>query len=146
METILIEILFIKTISIDSSVNNVVVQSLWVGDPFTDWAILYAVQTFGGVLLLWDSRWLRKLMCWLVSSRLVYFLGVFWVVLNEFALAFMVQTQTYIALLSGRSYEGYILDGTRFGFHLVISTLLDILARGLAVTLSAQPCLLFRIS
>ena len=61
METILIEILFIKTISIDSSVNNVVVQSLWVGDPFTDWAILDAVQTSGGVLLLWDEPVVEKI-------------------------------------------------------------------------------------
>ena len=85
-------------------------------------------------------------MCWLVSSKLVYFLGEYWMVLNGFVLAFMVQMQTYIGLLWGRSYQGCVFDGPRLGFYLEISTSLDILVRGLAVTLSAQPCLLFWIS
>ena len=85
-------------------------------------------------------------MCWLASSRLVFFLGEFWMVLNGFVLAFMVQMHTFIGLLCGRSYQGCVLDGTSPGFYLVISTLLDIPARGLAVTLSAQLYLLFQIS
>ena len=37
------------------------------------------------------------------------------------------------------------LNLAKYKFYLVISTLLDILARGLVVTLSAQPCVLFQI-
>ena len=85
-------------------------------------------------------------MCWLVSSRLVFFLGEFWMVLNGFVLTFMVQMQTLIGLFCGRSYQGCVLVGKSPSFYLVISMLLDILARGLAVTLLAQPCLLFQIS
>ena len=38
-----------------SSSNVVFVRSLW-GSPFIDWAGLDAVQTSGGVLLIWDRR------------------------------------------------------------------------------------------
>ena len=37
-----------------SSVNSAVLRSL-LGSPFTDWAVLDAVQTSGGVLLRWDN-------------------------------------------------------------------------------------------
>ena len=99
----------------------------------------------GGFCCFGISRWLRKLTFQLADSQLVFFSGVFWMGLNGFALAFMVQMQT-IGLLCGRNYRGCVLDGIRLGFYLVISMLLDILAKGLAVTLLAQPCLLFRIS
>ena len=67
-------------------------------------------------------------------------------VLFRFVLAFMVHTQTFIGLICGRNYQRCVLVVITPGFYLVISTLLDILARGLAMTISAQPCLLFRIS
>ena len=76
-------------------------------------------------------------MCWLVSSQLVFFFGEFWMVLNGFVLAFMVQMQTYIGLLCRRIYQGCVLDGPRLAFYSVISKLLDILARGSVVTLLA---------
>ena len=38
-----------------SSLNSFVVRSLW-GSPFLDWVILDAVNTTGGVLLVWDKR------------------------------------------------------------------------------------------
>ena len=99
-----------------SSVNSAVLCSL-SGSPFIDWAILDVVQTSGGGFCCFGiSGWLRKLMCWLVSSHLVFFLGLFWMGLNGFALAFMVQTQTFIGLLCGRSYRGWVLDGIRLGF------------------------------
>ena len=43
-----------------SSTNVGFVHSLW-DSPFIDWAILDAVQTSGGVLLIWDIRVFEKL-------------------------------------------------------------------------------------
>ena len=43
-----------------SSIDVAFVQSLW-GSPFIDWAVLDAVQTSGGVLLIWDKRVFKKL-------------------------------------------------------------------------------------
>ena len=43
-----------------SSLNSALVQSLW-GSPFIDWAVLDAVQTSGGVLLIWDKRVVEKI-------------------------------------------------------------------------------------
>ena len=43
-----------------SSIDVAFVRSLW-GSPFTDWAVLDAVQTSGGVLLIWDKRVFEKL-------------------------------------------------------------------------------------
>ena len=43
-----------------SSVNSAVLHSL-SGSPFSDWAVLDAVQTSGGVLLLWDKRVVEKI-------------------------------------------------------------------------------------
>lgn len=42
------------------SLNSSLVQSLW-GSPFTDWAILDAVQTSEGVLLIWDKQVVEKI-------------------------------------------------------------------------------------
>ena len=36
-----------------------VVKSLW-GSPYSDWVALNAVNTAGGVLLLWDKRMVEK--------------------------------------------------------------------------------------
>ena len=36
------------------------VRSLW-SSPFIDWAVLDAMQTSGGVLLIWDKRVFEKL-------------------------------------------------------------------------------------
>ena len=69
--------------------NSAVMRSL-LGSPFTYWAILDAVQTsWGAGCCFGISGWLRKLMFWLVSSQLVYFLGEYWMVLNGFVLVFM---------------------------------------------------------
>ena len=38
-----------------SSLNSSVVRSLW-GSPFLDWIALDAINTVGGVLLVWDKR------------------------------------------------------------------------------------------
>ena len=38
-----------------SSTDSVFVRSLW-GSPFIDWAVLDAVQSSRGVLLIWDKR------------------------------------------------------------------------------------------
>ena len=38
-----------------SSTDVAFVWSLW-GSPFIDWAVLDAMQTSGGVLLIWDKR------------------------------------------------------------------------------------------
>ncbi|KAL4637756.1 hypothetical protein ACB092_03G099300 [Castanea dentata] len=38
-----------------SSIDGAFVRSLW-GSPFTDWAVLDAVQSSGGVFLIWDKR------------------------------------------------------------------------------------------
>ena len=43
-----------------ASLNSALVRSLW-GSPFTDWAILDAVQTSGGVVLIWDKRVVEKI-------------------------------------------------------------------------------------
>ena len=43
-----------------SSIGVAFVWSLW-GSPFIDWAVLDAVQTSGGVLLIWDKRVFEKL-------------------------------------------------------------------------------------
>ena len=43
-----------------SSINGVFVWSLW-GCPFTDWTVLDAMQSSGGVLLIWDKRVFEKL-------------------------------------------------------------------------------------
>ena len=43
-----------------SSIDVAFVQSLW-GSPFIDWAVLDAVQTSGGVLLIWDKRVFKML-------------------------------------------------------------------------------------
>ena len=43
-----------------SSTDVAFIRSLW-GSPFTDWAVLDAVQTSGGVLLVWDKRVFEKL-------------------------------------------------------------------------------------
>ena len=59
-------------------------------------------------------------------------------VLNGFVLVFMVQMQTNIGLLCGRSYQGCVFNGPRLGYYLETSTSLDILVRGLAVTLLAM--------
>ena len=116
-------------------------RSLW-GSPFTDWAVLDVVQTSargvgGGVCCFGISGRLRKLMFLLVNSQLVYFLGEYWMVVNVFVLVFMVQMQTNIGLLCGMSYQGCVFDGPWLGYYLETSTSLDILVRGLAVTLSA---------
>ena len=66
-------------------------------------------------------------------------------VVNVFVLVFMVQMQTNIGLLCGRSYQGCVFDGPWLGYYLETSTSLDILVIGLVVSLSAQPCLLFQI-
>lgn len=42
------------------SLNSSLLQSLW-GSPFTDWAILDAVQTSEGVLLIWDKQVVEKI-------------------------------------------------------------------------------------
>ena len=42
-----------------ASINSALVRSLW-GSPFVDWAVLDAIQTSGGVLLLWDKRVVEK--------------------------------------------------------------------------------------
>ena len=76
-------------------------------------------------------------MCWLASSRLVFFLGEFWTILNGSALVFMVLMLIIIGLLCGRNCPGYVLGGTQLGFYLVILTLLDTHVRGLVVRLLA---------
>ena len=43
-----------------SSIDGAFVQSLW-GSPFTDWTVLDAVQSSGGVLLIWDKRVFEQL-------------------------------------------------------------------------------------
>ena len=43
-----------------ASSNSVFVRSLW-GSPFVDWAVLDAVQTSWGVLLVWDKRVIEKI-------------------------------------------------------------------------------------
>ena len=43
-----------------SSIDVAFVRSLW-GSAFIDWAVLDAVQTSGGVLLIWDKRVFEKL-------------------------------------------------------------------------------------
>ena len=43
-----------------ASSNSALVRSLW-GSPFVDWAVLDAVQTSGGVLLIWDKRVVEKI-------------------------------------------------------------------------------------
>ncbi|KAL4625272.1 hypothetical protein ACB092_05G013600 [Castanea dentata] len=43
-----------------SSIDGAFVRSLW-GSPYTDWAVLDAVQSSGGVLLIWDKRVVEKL-------------------------------------------------------------------------------------
>nr|XP_023884749.1 uncharacterized protein LOC111996948 [Quercus suber] len=43
-----------------SLVNSVVLRSL-SGSPFNDWAVLDAVQSSGGVLLVWDKRVVEKI-------------------------------------------------------------------------------------
>ena len=43
-----------------SSVNFAVLRSL-SGSPFKDWAVLDAVQSSGGVLLIWDKRVVEKM-------------------------------------------------------------------------------------
>ena len=43
-----------------SSCNVAFVRNLW-GSPFIDWAVLDAMQTSGGVLLIWDKRVFEKL-------------------------------------------------------------------------------------
>ena len=43
-----------------SSIDIAFVQSLW-GSPFIDWAVLDAVQTLGGVSLIWDKRIFEKM-------------------------------------------------------------------------------------
>ena len=43
-----------------ASINATFVRSLW-GSPFFDWVALDAVQTSGGVLLVWDKRVFEKL-------------------------------------------------------------------------------------
>ena len=43
-----------------SSIDMVFVRSLW-GSPFIDWAVLDAVQSSGGVLLIWDKRVFEQL-------------------------------------------------------------------------------------
>ena len=45
-----------------SSLNSFVVQSLW-GSPFLDWVVLDAINTAGGVLLVWDKRVFEKVDC-----------------------------------------------------------------------------------
>ena len=42
------------------SIDVAFVRSLW-GSLFIDWAVLDAVQTLGGVLLIWDNRVFGKL-------------------------------------------------------------------------------------
>ena len=43
-----------------ASLNSSVVRSLW-GSQFLDWAVLDAVNTAGGVLLVWDQRVYEKI-------------------------------------------------------------------------------------
>ena len=43
-----------------SSTDVAFVRSLW-GSPFTDWTVLDAMQSSGGVLLIWDKRVFEKL-------------------------------------------------------------------------------------
>ena len=45
-----------------SSLNSFVVRSLW-GSPFLDWVVLDAINTVGGVLLVWDKRVFEKVNC-----------------------------------------------------------------------------------
>ena len=42
-----------------SSLNSSVVRSLW-GSPFLDWVAMDAVNSAGGVLLVWDNRIYEK--------------------------------------------------------------------------------------
>ena len=43
-----------------STIDCAFVRSLW-GSPFTDWTVLDAMQSSGGVLLIWDKRVFEKL-------------------------------------------------------------------------------------
>ena len=43
-----------------SSVNSIVLCSL-LGSPFSNWAVLDAIQSSGGVLLFWDKRVVEKI-------------------------------------------------------------------------------------
>ena len=43
-----------------ASIDIAFVRSLW-GSPFIDWVALDAVQTSGGVLLVWDKRVFEKM-------------------------------------------------------------------------------------
>ena len=43
-----------------ASIDSAFVRSLW-GSPFIDWVALEAVQTSGGVLLVWDKRVFEKM-------------------------------------------------------------------------------------
>ena len=45
-----------------SSLNSFVVRSLW-GSPFLDWVVIDAINTTGGVLLVWDKRVFEKVDC-----------------------------------------------------------------------------------
>ncbi|KAK9997807.1 hypothetical protein SO802_017410 [Lithocarpus litseifolius] len=92
-----------------ASLNSALVWSLW-GSPFIDWAMLDAVQTSGGVLLVWDKWVVKKIDASLVSFLLVFFLGEFWTVLNGSELVYMVPMLIIIGLLCGRSCPGTLVS------------------------------------
>ena len=53
------DVVCLQEIKLASS-NYALVQILW-GSPLVDWAVLDAVQTFGGVLLFRDKRVVEKI-------------------------------------------------------------------------------------
>ena len=90
------------------------VRSLW-GSPFIDWDALDAVQTSGGVLLVWDKR---------VFEKMDVIVGQFFVsVLLRGVVDVFVWAWTGVygpmmmdsGLFCGRSYYGCALDGPWHG-------------------------------
>ena len=54
-------ILFVsRKLSFLQLTDSAVLRSL-SGSPFKDWAVLDVVQSFGGVLLIWDKRVVEKM-------------------------------------------------------------------------------------
>ena len=121
-----------------SSLNSAIVRSLW-GSPFIDWAVLDAVQSSRGVLLILDKRVVEKIDVFVAQFSVSVFLGELGMVLNGFAPVFMVPMLIIIGLLCGRSCPRYVSGGTQHVFYLVTLILSDTHVRGLVASLLAQP-------
>jgi hypothetical protein len=125
-----VDVVYLQETKLDK-VDGRVIHSIW-GNRFVGWKVLNAVNTAGGVLLLWDKRVVdrvdSKVGIFSMSCRVVG--RVYSMVLNGLVRACMARIGMIPGLSFGMSCRKFGISGLSRGVFLVILMWLGFLANG----------------